>query len=143
MKHLFIFFALILFGFGCANQKSANTENSESIVSAEAEEWRSSPPGEDEFTEHGTDLTIKLNNKLGEVRFSHIVYNSRKSFTVSVDSTENNTLLIQGRVIYDSTLLSETSERTELADRLVFQDIDGNTDFIPIHSWTELPLSYR
>lgn len=144
MKPHFIFLTLMLFAFsGCAQQKNAGTENPENIIRAVAEEWRSASPVEDEFTEHGTDLTIELNNYLSGARFSHIIYNGRKSFPATVDTTENNTLLIQARVVYESEMLARTSNQSDLTDRLVFQYKYGETDFIPIQSWTEKPLSYR
>jgi len=143
MKQLFIFCLILLFGIGCAHQKSVNHKNPDPVLRAEAEEWRSSAPGEDDFTEYGSDLTIELGDQLNGAQFRHIIYNGRKSFPVTVRSTENNTLLVQARVIYESDLMTETSARSELTDRLVFQDENGKTDFIPIHSWTEKPLTYR
>lgn len=143
MKHLFIFCLILLFGIGCAHQKSANHKNPEPVLRAEAEEWRSSPPGEDNFTEHGSDLTIELRDQLNGAQFGHIIYNGRKSFPATVQPTENSTILIKARVIYKSKLLTETSEHSNQFDRLVFQTEEGTIDFIPIRSWTKKPLSYR
>lgn len=143
MKQLFIFYLLLLFSLGCAHQKPANHENADPILRAEAEEWRSSAPGEDDFTEHGTDLTIELRHPFNGAEFIHVIYNGRKSFPVTVQSTENSTILVQARVIYESDLLADTSDHSDLDDRIVFLDGNGNTEFIPIHSWTKQPLSYR
>jgi hypothetical protein len=143
MKQLFIFYLLLLFGFGCAHQKSANHNNPNLVLSAEAVEWRSFAPGEDDFTEHGVDLTIKLSDQFNEAQFRYVIYDGRKSFPVTVHTAENSTLWVQARVIYESDLLADTSTRSDLTDRLVFLDEDGTTDFTPIQSWTEKPLSYR
>jgi hypothetical protein len=144
MKRLFIFFALIPIAFsGCAQQKTTLAENPDTIIRAEAEEWRSTPPGEDDFTEHGIDLIIEIPIEWSDHTFNFIVYDGRKSFPVAIDSTKQNTLLIRARVLFNSVLLAETSERTNLTDRLVFQKANGETDFIPIHSWTQKPLSYK
>jgi len=143
MKQLFIFFLLLLFGFGCANKKSINHQNSGLVLRAEAEEWRSSAPGTNDFTEHGTDLTIELSNQLNGAQFRHIIYNGRKSFPVTVDTTKNYMLLLHTKVIYESELLSETSSRSDLSDRIVFQNENGKTDFLTIYAWTKKPLAYR
>src|SRR6056297_1514872 len=143
MKQLFIFYLLLLLGFGCAHQESVNHQNSGLVLRAEAEEWRSSAPGTNDFTEHGTDLTMELSNQLNNAQFSYVIYNGRKSLPVTIDTTEDKTLLVQARVIYESDLLSETSARSGHTDRIVFQDKNGKTDFLTIHSWTEKPLAYR
>lgn len=143
MKQIFIFFLFLQFGFGCAHQKSANPENPEAVLRAEAEEWRSSAPGMEELTEHGIDLTVELKDQLSGVQFLHVIYEGRKSFPVTVQTSESNTLLVKARVIYESDLLAEPSDHLDLSDRLVFQDENGTYDFIPIHSWSKKPLSYR
>lgn len=143
MKQIFIFYLFMAFGFGCAHQQPLNQENPDLVLRAEAEEWRSSAPGVNELTEHGTDLTIELSDQFAGGQFMHIIYSNRKSFPVTVDTTENNTILVQARVIYTSDILAETSEQSNQTDRLVFQTDEGNIDFIPVLTWSKKPDSYR
>lgn len=143
MKRFFIFAVLVAAGFGCAHHKETGATNPDLIVRATAEEWRSSSPGEDELTEHGVDLTIEMNNSLSNIRFLYTIYNGRKSFPATVDSTASNNLSVQARILYESSLMAQTSDRTNLSDRLVFQNSDGETDYIPVNSWIENPVSYR
>jgi hypothetical protein len=143
MKHLFIFFLFLLSGFGCVHQKSASHENPELVLRAEAEEWRASAPGMDELTEHGTDLTIELQNRFSGAQFIYMIYKGRKSFPVTVQTTGSGTVLVKARVLYESDLLAEPSGRSDLSDRLVFQQENGTYDFIPIQNWSRKPLSYR
>jgi hypothetical protein len=143
MKPLFIFLLFSMLGLGCTQQQSLNRDNPTQILSAEAEEWRATIPGYEEFTEHGTDLTIELNHQFTGVQFLHVIYNGRKSYLPAVQTTENKTTIVQARVIYSSEILSETSDKSNQADRIVFQTEEGNIDFIPIPSWTKRPLSYR
>lgn len=143
MKKLFIFLSILFFGLGCAHQKSVNPDNPEPILRAEAEEWRASAPGQNEFTEHGVDFSIELQEEFSDIPFSFIIYDGRKSFPATTETTESGTVLVHARVLIESDLLAETSVRSDLTDRLVFQTEDGTTDFIPVNSWIQKPLAYR
>lgn len=143
MKQLFILFLFLLSVSGCVHQKSGSHGNPEPVLLAEAEEWRASAPGIEELTEHGTDLTVELQNRFSDVQFIYMIYKGRKSFPVTVQTTESGTVLVKARVLYESNLLAEPSGRSDLSDRLVFQDENGTYDFIPLHSWSRKPLSYR
>lgn len=108
------------------------------VLQASYKHWSHRPPVQSDVRERGTDLKLTVENWPEGVDFQHIIYRKMKSFPVEVtDSTETG-FTMNARIIRTSAVMSETSERVELSDRLVFKTEDGKTHHVEIKEWERM-----
>ena len=139
MKVTFItivsFFVVLL---GCSSEEKLLLDHNTEIVQASYKHWSEAPPVQSDVRERGTDLEIVVKNWPEELEPKHVIYRKIESFPVEVtDSTEAG-LTMKARIIRSSAVISETSNRVELSDRLVFTDSDGKTGFMEIKKWERM-----
>ena len=146
MKSPFIFSAcLFLFIGGCASSNNHSQADEESlIISSSYQHWYATAPGESEFSERGIDLWLELQHNDKIYRPEYIIFNERKSFPAEVNkpSDDEGQFLIKARILLESSLFAEKSQMTELSDRLVFRDEEGELQYVEISSWERLPDRY-
>lgn len=105
------------------------------VVNATYSHWSEPPPAGSDIPERGTDLTIAIRNWPKGYKPEYIVYKNRKSLNAVIDDSTQTPVVITGRIVKASSMLVETSKSTEVSDRLVFSDPDGDTGFIEIKNW--------
>lgn len=148
MKTLFIF-ALYTFLFisSCASSNQNTQAESNLSITGSYQNWYASAPGEAEYTERGIDLRLELCPAGLVTNPLYIIFNERESFPVEVSKTDSGNneekLLIEGRIVMQTTLFDETSGHTRLSDRLVFHDENGELQYAEINNWQRLPNRYN
>lgn len=120
---------------GCSSSKDTMTEEKMKVVSATFEQWSDPPPAGSDIPERGTDLTITVRNWPQSYSPKYVVFNKRKSLSVSIADSSANQATIKARIVQASSMLAETSESINVSDRLVFTRGNGNTNYIEIESW--------
>ncbi len=150
MKLLFIFTLYpFLFFYSCASSNQNGQAESEQSVTGSYQHWYASAPGESEYTERGIDLRVELYPAGLVTNPLYIIFNERESFPVEVikmeadNDNDEEKLLIESKIILQSTLFDETSDHTKLSDRLVYHDEDGNQRYVEINNWQRLPNRYE
>lgn len=147
MKSSIIFSAcLILLISGCASTDNHSRADDDSLfISSSYQHWFAMAPGESDFTERGIDLQLELHQNSKIYRPVHIIFNGRESFPadVSRQDGEEDKLVIKARVLLQSSLFAEKSQQTNVSDRLVFRDEDGELHHVEINNWERLPDRYN
>lgn len=135
MKLTFITsFSFVVFLMGCATQNHASVEGIE-IVSAEFNHWSEALSTRSDVRERGTDLALTVSDWPVDAEPEYIIFRKRKSFPAEIADSSGSRVRIEARIILRSTILSETSQRVEQSDRLVFTNDQGEIRFIEIDEW--------
>ena len=139
MKRTFItivtFFVML---FGCSSKEKMIAEHNIEIINASYKHWSEALPVQSDVRERGTDLKLVVENWPAGVEPSHIIYRRMRSFPVEIaDSTETG-FTLEARIIRTSAVMSETSERVEQSDRLVFTTVDGKNQYVEIKDWERM-----
>jgi len=119
----------------CANSEKPVTDHSPMVLKAEYKNWNDDPVSDSDVRETGTDLTLQLKNWPQDFEPEYIIYNGRESFPASIAEQSEGVTKIKARIILRSSVMSETSEKSSLTDRLVFTDRGGNVNYIEIDRW--------
>jgi|GEM_PF-649183 len=149
MKSSIIFPAILfLLICGCASTNKNNemqTEKNSLFISSSYQHWFATAPGESEFSERGIDLHLELHQNKKIYRPEYIIFNERKSFPaeVSQPAVDEGKILINARVLLESSLFAEKSKQTDLSDRLVYRDESGELHHIEISNWERLSDRYN
>ncbi len=148
MKSPIIFsICLLLFFFGgCAfSDKLLEADEESPVISSSYEHWFSTAPGETEFSERGIDLRLELHQNSKIFRPEYIIFNERMSFPAEVSwpDDDEDKIVIKARILLESSLFSEISRQSELSDRLVFRDDEGELQYVEISNWERLPDRYN
>jgi uncharacterized protein YcfL len=136
MKTFFIF--IITFSFclaGCSSSQDTASKKNMQIVNATFSSWSESPQAGSDIPERGVDLKVTIRNWPQEYQPNYIAYDGRKSLSVTLSDSTNNSVTVTGRIVRTSGVLAEISESIDVSDRLVFTDQDGDTGFIEIDNW--------
>lgn len=134
------FISIILFItllFGCSSYNQTSVDEIE-ITRAGFKHWSEAPVVESDVRERGTDLELIVNNWPENAEPRHIIFRGRKSFPSEISDTTDAGVRITARIIMRSAVMSETSERVEQSDRLVFTRSDGKNRFIEIDEWSRM-----
>jgi len=147
MKSLFIFITyVLLFICSCASSNQPAQAENNLFIDSSFQHWYASAPGESDYTERGIDLRLELSPAGLKFEPLYIIFNERESFPVQVSkpNPEDNggKLLIEARILLESTLFPDPSDHVLLSDRLVYRDGDGNLQYAEINSWQKLPNRY-
>lgn len=145
MKTPFIFITILfLFVSGCASSNQQAKAEDSALIAGNYQHWFATTPGESEFSERGIDLLLELHQHSKIYQPEYIIFNERESFPVEVSQPEgeDGKLLIKARILLESSLFAEKSQKAHLSDRLVFRDEDGELHHIEISNWKRLPDRY-
>lgn len=124
---------------GCSSAKQGAKEKVLKITTATYQEWREAPLTGSEVPEVGTDLTVMVENwKKGYVP-AFVVFRGKKSVSAEITNVLNakGRVIIHAKIIRSSSVLTEKSDITEVSDRLVYANPNGDTEFIEIREWKE------
>lgn len=136
MKVIFILFVSLTFIPGCSSTgKVTGNDKKMEVTDATFKRWTEPPRAGSDIPEQGTDLAVTVRNWPEGYVPQYIVRSNRKSFPATISDRSNNRVVIRGRIIRMSGLLTQKSERADLTDRLVFTDAEGKTRHIEISSW--------
>lgn len=146
MKSLFIFITYVLFICSCASSNQTAQSENNPLIDSSFQHWYASAPGESDYTERGIDLRLELRPADQISSPLYIIYNERQSFPVEVGKAESEDneekILLEARILLDTTLFPEPSNHMLLSDRLVYRDEGGNLQYLEINSWQRLPNRY-
>ncbi len=143
MKLQFIF--IILFSsvlFSCKTTETSNDSKSEQPFNVTVQHWFANPDSDSNFTERGTDITIYFLESEFTMTPEYIIFNERKSFPPMITPTAENIYEIEARIILESSLFQEVSERVNQPNLLVLTDSEGEEVQMEIHEWETLPNRY-
>lgn len=104
--------------------------------------WFANPDSDANYTERGTDITIYIHESDLTMTPEYIIFSERKSFPPMITPTGENTYQIEARIILESSLFHEVSERVNQSDRLVLTNSDGDEVYMEIREWETLPNRY-
>ncbi len=129
---------LLLTLASCASQNQVTLEADNYQAAAEYRYWSTPVPGSTELEEKGIDLIITLHQWHEDYEPLYAVFDQRKSFLPVVTKHDNSTAVITARIILESHLIDEFSEKTELSDRLVYRRSDGSEHYFKISKKKEV-----
>lgn len=129
------FFLMLI---GCASEKELLNNYDIEIAQASYEHWSNRPPIESDVRERGTDLRLVIENWPEGADPMYIIYRKMKSFPVEIADRSETMTTLEARIIRSSAVMSETSERIDATDRLVFKDENGEIGFIEIKEWERM-----
>lgn len=122
----------------CSSEEKLMTDYNIEITEASYQHWSNRPPVQSDVRERGTDLKLVIKNWPEGADPHYIIYRKMKSFPVEVADSTDSGLTVQARIIRTSAVMSETSERVELSDRLVFTSADGKMGYVEIDEWSRM-----
>ena len=143
MKHKFIF--VILIGsamLSCKTTEPSNESTFEQPFNLTVQHWFAYPDSDSNFTERGTDITIYFHEDDLTMTPKYVIFNERKSFPPMITPTTDNIYQIEARIILESSLFQDISEKINQTDRIVFTDSDGETVYMEFREWETLPDRY-
>lgn len=139
MKVTFItvvsFFLLLI---GCLSKEKLMADHDIEIINASYKHWSEAPSVQSDVRERGTDLKLIVENWPEGAEPRYIIYRKMKSFPVEIADSSDAGMTLQARIIRTSAVMSETSERFEQSDRLVFRAADGETHYVEIEEWNRM-----
>lgn len=139
MKTTFItilsFFLLLS---ACSSEEKLMDDYDIEITQASYQHWSNRPPVQSDIRERGTDLKLVVKNWPEGAEPQYIIYRKMKSFPVEISDSTDSGLTLEARIIRTSAVLSETSERVEQSDRLVFTTANGKTQYFEIKEWSRM-----
>ena len=136
MKLFIIIHFLMTFAVtGCANSGKTVSDEVPKVIKAEYKDWNDKPVSDSDVRETGTDLTIQVKNWPQNAEPKYIIYDGRKSFPASVTDSTEDVITITARIIIRSSVMSETSEKSSLSDRLLFVSKEESVNHIEINEW--------
>lgn len=100
--------------------------------------WSEAPPRQSDVRERGTDLELIVENWPEGAEPRYIIYGKMRSFPVEISDSTESGLKMEARILRTSAVMSETSERVEQSDRLVFKSADGKTGYVEINEWSRM-----
>ncbi|MEX1014937.1 MAG: hypothetical protein WDZ80_07320 [Candidatus Paceibacterota bacterium] len=143
MKLKFIF--IILFSmvmFSCKTSEPSEASKSEQPFNVTVQHWFANPDSDSNFTERGTDVTIYFLESDFAMSPEYVIFNERKSFPPMITPTAENFYQIEARIILESSLFQEVSEKVTQSNQLVLTDSEGNEVHMEIQEWETLPNRY-
>ncbi len=139
MKTTFItivsFFLLLV---ACSSKEKLMADYDIEVLEASYQHWSEAPPVQSDVRERGTDLKLVVASWPEGAEPQHIIYRKMRSFPVEIADSTETVLTFEARIIRTSAVMSETSERVEMSDRLVFQTEDGETQYLEIEEWERM-----
>jgi len=132
---MMIFFIVTFFMCQCSATNKSSNKKQMKVVNAYYKNWSKPPLSDSDVPEKGIDLRIQLDDWPEEAKPMHIIYNGRTSFPAEIDDSTANKVTIKARIIINSSVLNETSEKTSKTDRLVYRTSDSTITYLPIKSW--------
>lgn len=136
MKVILLFITpLFLLSVGCSSSKNASNKENIEIVNAKFNNWSEPPSANSDVPERGTDLTVTVKNWPDDFAPEYIIYKERKSLSATISDTVDGNPVISGRIVRSSSKLTETSETVSESDRLVYNDDQGEQEYIEIEEW--------
>lgn len=140
MKQLFIFTAIALLcaAVSCKTQLELTQNEDGDEATALYSYWSVPVPGSGELEEKGIDLIITINHWKNEYEPLYVIFDERKSFLPELEELVNSSAVIKARVILESQLFEEVSEKSDLTDRLVYRRSDGSEAYIKIKKREEI-----
>lgn len=143
MKRKFIF-AILLSSvmWSCKTTEPPEESTSDQPFELTVQHWFANPDSESNFTERGTDITIFFNESDFTMTPEYVVFNERKSFPPMITPTGENIYQIEARIILESSLFQEISEKVNQSNRLVLTNREGDEVHIEFGEWETLPNRY-
>jgi len=143
MKRKFIFILLIsILVWSCKSSEPPKESTSGQPFEITVQHWFANPDSDSNFTERGIDVTIIFHEGDRTLTPEYVIFNDRKSFTPIITPTVENFYKIEARIILESSLLQQISERVNQTNRLVFTNSDGEYLYIEFKEWETLPNRY-
>lgn len=105
------------------------------IVKAGYHNWSEAPVSNSDVPESGTDLVVIVENWPGSATPLYIIYKNKKSLGGSITTNTDIGTVIKARILRASSVMTKTSKKVNLSDRLVYEDAKGETRFIEIEEW--------
>lgn len=144
MKTLFIFsLTLFLFATACSSSEKAASNNSIQLTEASYYNWTASIPGDEDNIERGTDLVLTFSSWPEKFNPEAVIFYNKRSFPAEIEQVEGNRVVIKARIMHESTVLAEVSERVNLSDRLIYTNEDGDTLYLEIDEWERMSDRYQ
>jgi hypothetical protein len=144
MKALLIFIlTLFLFANSCSSSEKTASNNSIQLAGAAYYNWTASIPGDENSFERGTDLTLTFSNWPEKFNPEAVIFQNRRSFPAEIEQIEGTRVIIKARIVHESTVLAEVSERVNLSDRLIYTNEDGDTIYLGIDEWERMSDRYQ
>lgn len=136
MKDLLIIITpLLLFLIGCSAQKNTISNGNIQLINATVDRWSDPPPPNSDIPERGADLSITVEGWSNDYTPQYIIYNQRRTLSISVSDTVDNHSVISGRIVRSSSKLTNTSQTISESDRLVYRNEDDKLKYIEITEW--------
>lgn len=130
--------AFILLLAGCTIFKNTAQNGKMQIINAGYNNWSEPPLNGGDVPERGTDLAVIVKNWPQGAMPDYIVYQNRKSLHPRLSDTTDIGVVINARIIRASSVLTQTSEKVDVSDRLVYTDTEGEMQFIEIEEWKRI-----
>lgn len=132
---LLIITPLLLFLIGCSAQKNTISNGNIQIINATVDRWSDPPPPNSDIPERGADLSVTVEGWNDDFTPEYIIFNQRRTLSISVSDTVDNRSVISGRIIRSSSKLPNTSETVSKSDRFVYKDDNDELKYIEITEW--------
>jgi hypothetical protein len=134
-------FPLLIIIAGCSTSRKAAHHKKPHIVKAGYHRWSHVPIHGSTVPEKGTDVALIVKNLPQGATPTSIIYQHRKSFQPNITDTTKTGIVMSARIVIASSVLHDTSKKTDRSDRLIYQKADGTTHSIKIDHWTRVDSS--
>lgn len=143
MKLKFIFTILLTsFFWSCKSTDPPKEPALDQPFELTVQHWFANPDTDSNFTERGMDITILFHVSDLVMSPEFVIFNQRRSFPPLITSTGNNMYQIEARIILESSLFQEVSERVNQTNRLVLTNSNDREVHMEFWKWETLPNRY-
>lgn len=128
--------------FSCKATESSEESKSEQPFNVTVQHWFANPDSDSNFTERGTDITIYFLESDFAMTPEYVIFNERRSFPPMITPTAENVFQVEARIILESSLFQEVSEKVNQPNQLVLTNSDGEEVRMEFQEWETLPNRY-